>query len=144
MPFFILWQTLSILSACPDREVNLPYCICFTPWRKPRWLHHPTPPHPTPLTTHNNTNRRCLLPQWCCHLGSVCLYGQGQPFNLRVICCGGVVAPLATWSNTPHSFPDHRLKCANCFFGADWVKEAKQNRTLGIYPFLELQVSQWF
>lgn len=43
--FFILWQTLSILSACPDGEVNLPYCICFTPWRKPRWPHHPTPRH---------------------------------------------------------------------------------------------------
>lgn len=86
-----------------------------------------TPPHPTPLTTHNNTSRRCLLPQWCCHLGSVCLYGQGQPVNLRVICCGGVVAPLAAWSNTPHLFPDHRLKCAHLFFG-NWTSQTSKTK----------------
>ncbi len=55
-----------------------------------------TPPH----RQHTQTRRHCLpLPQWCCHVVRVCLYGQGQQFGLPVICCGGVVAPCEAQSN---------------------------------------------
>lgn len=59
----------------------------------------------------------------------------GRPLNLRVICCGGVVAPLAAWFNTQHLFPDRRLKCAHLFDGG---KAARKPR---IYLFLKLPVT---
>lgn len=53
----LLWQTVSILTVCPDGEVNLPHSVCFAPWRKPRW---PTRPA---NNTHIHTDTADLLPQ---------------------------------------------------------------------------------
>ena len=95
-----LWQTVSILSVCSDGEVNLPKFICFTLWRKPRWPLHPTG------RTHTHT-RSLPLPQWCCHVVRVNLYGLDWQFGLSVVCWGGVVAPRTALSNTPthtHNF----------------------------------------
>ena len=51
----LLWQTVSILTVCPDGEVNLPHSVCFTPWRKPRWPTRPTNNTHTHTHTHTHT-----------------------------------------------------------------------------------------
>lgn len=131
--------------------------ICLSRWGSESPLLHlfhsleetqmttPPQPHPTPRHwQHTITQTDAVSFHNDVVIWGVCVCTGRASRLTSVLFAVGVLWLHLQPGLTPHTCSQTiGLNVHICSLETDWVKQAKQNRTPGIYLFLKLQVSQW-